>query len=257
MTDVLQEIVAAAQQRVAARTEPSGRFSSALRGGGGRAGGTNSGRVAVIAEHKRASPSAGVIRDDLTLEQVVTAYERGGAAALSILTEPSRFRGELDDIVAARRLTKLPILRKDFVVTDYQVYEASIAGADAILLIVAAFPGATDRLAALQALAGELGLEVLMEVHDRAELEVALALHPQIIGINNRNLATLEVDLRTTYELLPAIPAGTVRVAESGFSTREQLDELAAAGIDAVLVGEALMRSADIEGACRELTLEG
>jgi len=247
VTDVLREIVDAARQRVAAQTAARGRFSSALRSAG-------PGRVAVIAEHKRASPSAGVIRDDLSLEQVVTAYERGGAAALSVLTEPSRFHGELDDIIAANRLTGLPILRKDFIVTDYQVYEASVAGADAILLIVAAFPGDPDRLAALQALAARLGLEVLMEVHDSSELEVALALDAPIIGINNRNLTTLEVDLRTTFELLPEIPDSTIKVAESGFASRHELDELAAAGIDAVLIGEALMRSADIEGATRTLT---
>jgi indole-3-glycerol phosphate synthase len=176
---------------------------------------------------------------------------------LSILTEESRFGGRLDDIVAADRLTELPILRKDFIVTDYQVYESSVAGADAILLIVAAFPEAKEQLAALQVLAGQLGLEVLMEVHDRAELEVALALEAPIIGINNRNLATLEVDLRTTYELLPEIPEATIKVAESGFGSRDQLDELAAAGVDAVLIGEALMRSADIERAVGALTLEG
>jgi indole-3-glycerol phosphate synthase len=242
MTDVLQQLVDANRRRVAAQTAPNGRFGSALRSGG-------PGRVAVIAEHKRASPSAGVIRDDLSLEQVVAAYERGGAAALSILTEPSRFGGKLDDIIAANRATELPILRKDFIVTDYQVYEASVAGADAILLIVAAFPGDADRLAALQALASRLGLEVLMEVHDRTELQVALALEAPIIGINNRNLATLEVDLNTTFELLPEIPDSTIKVAESGFVSRDQLDELAAAGVDAVLIGEALMRSADIEGA--------
>lgn len=245
MSDVLQELVLASRDRVATRTAASSRFSAALRSAG-------PGGVAVIAEHKRASPSAGVIRDDLALEQVVGAYQRGGAAALSILTEPSRFGGRLDDIAAARRVAELPILRKDFVVTDYQVYEASVAGADAILLIVAALePG---PLAELQALAVALGLEVLMEVHDRAELEVALGLDAPIIGINNRNLATLEVDLQTTCELLPEIPAGTIKVAESGFSRRDQLDELAAAGIDAVLIGEALMRSPDIESACRQLT---
>ena len=247
--DVLAELVASARAGVGARTAASDRFSSAL-----RMGGTVSGRVAVIAEHKRASPSAGPIRQDLALEEVVGAYERGGAAAVSVLTEASRFGGSLDDLRAARAAVELPILRKDFIVTDYQVYEASVAGADAILLIVAAFPDERERLGALQALAGRLGLEVLMEVHDRSELEVALALDAPIIGINNRNLATLEVDLRTTYELLPEIPEATIRVAESGFASRDQLDELAAAGVDAVLIGEALMRSGDIERACRALT---
>ena len=210
--------------------------------------------LSVIAEHKRSSPSAGRIRVDLALEDVVRAYERGGAAAVSVLTEESRFGGSLDDLRAARAAVGLPILRKDFVVEEYQVHEALAAGADAVLLIVAAFPSDTERLAALKALAARLGLEVLMEVHDRSELEVALALEARIVGINNRNLATLQVDLRTTYELLPEIPEATIKVAESGFASRDQLDELAAAGVDAVLIGEALMRAADIERATRTLT---
>lgn len=246
MSDVLAEIVASARARVAADTAPSGVFGAALRAG-------SPGRLSVIAEHKRASPSAGTIRDDLELRDVVTAYERGGAAALSILTEPERFRGQLEDIVQARALTQLPILRKDFIVTDYQLYEAAVAGADAILLIVAAFPGQVQELERLQALAGRLGLEVLMEVHDAAELEVALELRAPIIGINNRNLSTLKVDIGTTLALRPQVPPGTIVVAESGFRTRDELDTLAAAGVDAVLIGEALMRSPDVEAACREL----
>lgn len=246
MSDVLAEIVASTRARVAADTAASGVFSAALRAG-------SPGHLSVIAEHKRASPSAGTIRDDLELQDVVAAYERGGAAALSILTEPERFRGQLEDIVQARALTQLPILRKDFIVTDYQLYEAAVAGADAILLIVAAFPGQVQELERLQALAGRLGLEVLMEVHDAAELDVALELRAPIIGINNRNLSTLKVDIGTTLALRPRIPAGTIVVAESGFRTRDELNTLAAAGVDAVLIGEALMRAPDVEAACREL----
>jgi indole-3-glycerol phosphate synthase len=193
-----------------------------------------------------------VIRADLELADVVSAYERGGAVALSVLTEETRFGGSLDDLAAARAASSLPILRKDFIVDEYQVYEAVAAGADAILLIVAALE--VSRLADLHALAKQLGLDPLVEVHDADELETALELAVETIGINNRNLATLKVDTETTYQLLPKIPAKTVVVAESGFSTTHEMDRLAEVGIDAVLIGEAFMRSADIEAACRELT---
>jgi indole-3-glycerol phosphate synthase len=208
--------------------------------------------LSVIAEHKRRSPSAGVIPAGARREDVVGANERAGAAALSVLTEEEGFGGSLGDLAVARGASSLPILRKDFIVDDYQVLEALIGGADAILLIVAALDPGT--LASLYARAGELGLGVLVEVHDRAELEVAAALGAPVIGINNRDLATLQVNIERTFELLDAIPGGTVVVAESGFRERAQLERLAAAGVDAVLVGEALMRSADIEAACRELT---
>jgi indole-3-glycerol phosphate synthase len=208
--------------------------------------------LSVIAEHKRRSPSAGAIRSDVALEQVVRAYERGGAAALSILTEGANFGGSLDDLRAARAASTLSILRKDFIVDPYQLHEALAAGADAILLIVAAL--AESELAALHEQAGELGLAALVEVHDRGELERALAVGAAIIGINNRDLTTLEVDSRRTLELAPRMPEGTLVVAESGFRSRGELSELLDAGVDAVLIGEALMRSADIEAACRALT---
>jgi indole-3-glycerol phosphate synthase len=208
--------------------------------------------LTLIAEHKRRSPSAGTIRDELSLTQVVQAYERGGAGALSVLTEPTRFGGSLDDLRSAHSSSRLPILRKDFVVDPYQLYESLAAGADAILLIVAALT--ETELGKLRADAAALGLEVLVEVHDRAELEVACAAGAEVIGINNRDLATLDVDPRRTFELLPLVPPGTVVVSESGLRRREQLDELAQHGVDAVLVGEALMRSLDIEAACRALT---
>jgi indole-3-glycerol phosphate synthase len=207
--------------------------------------------LSLIAEHKRRSPSAGMIRDGIALETVVQAYERGGAAALSVLTEQSSFGGSLDDLRAARAAAALPILRKDFVVDPYQVLESFASGADAILLIVAALP--ERDLVQLHAQALELGMAALVEVHDERELGAAVTAGAQVIGINNRDLATLAVDTRRTFELLPQIPAGAATVAESGFSRREELDELAHAGVDAVLVGEALMRSADIEAACRAL----
>ena len=209
--------------------------------------------LSLIAEHKRRSPSAGAIREDLELEDVVRAYERGGAAAISVLTERSSFGGSLEDLADARSVTELPILRKDFIVDRYQLLEAVAGGADAVLLIVAALPGA--ELADLHSQARELELTALVEVHDARELEAALSAPATLIGINNRNLNTLEVDTGTTFELLGEMPDGVAVVAESGLRDRAQLDELEAAGVDAVLIGEALMRAGeDLEAAVRALT---
>ena len=236
--EVLERVVAARAET----EEPVRSFHAALTRPG----------VSLIAEHKRRSPSAGLIREDLVLEDVVGAYERGGAAALSVLTEGSSFGGSLDDLRAARRATGLPLLRKDFMVDPYQVHESFAAGADAILLIVAALTPA--ELASLRAAAAELGLAALVEVHDERELDAALELGAEIVGINNRDLKTLEVDTRRTFELLPRVTGRALLVSESGFSAPEQLRELAHAGVDGVLIGEALMRSGDIEEACRALT---
>ena len=209
--------------------------------------------LSLIAEHKRRSPSAGPIREDLELEDVVEAYERGGAAALSILTDGPSFGGSLDDLRAARRVSTLPLLCKDFIVDPYQVHEAAAAGADAILLIVAAL--SPRELSALHSEAIGLGLSALVEVHDEHEMDVAIEVGAEIIGINNRDLKTLEVDTRRTFELLSHVAGHALTVSESGFSRPEQLDELAEAGVDGVLIGEALMRSADVEAAARALTL--
>jgi indole-3-glycerol phosphate synthase len=229
--------------RSRAETDPIRSLQDALAGPG----------LSLIAEHKRQSPSAGMIREDLVLEDVVGAYERGGAAALSILTEGPSFGGSLDDLRAARRAVALPLLRKDFIVEPYQVPESFAAGADAILLIVAAL--SERELSSLHSEARTLGLSALVEVHDERELEVALELGAQIIGINNRDLKTLQVDTQRTFELLSGVIGHALTVSESGFSRPEQLDELAAAGVDGVLIGEALMRSADVEGAARALTM--
>jgi indole-3-glycerol phosphate synthase len=229
------------EQAVAER--PEGRpFSEALLRPG----------ISLIAEHKRRSPSAGAIREGSTVDEIVCAYERGGAAALSILTEPFHFGGSLDDLRAARAVTALPVLRKDFIVDPYQLYESAAAGADAILLIVAALD--PDVLAGLYREARGLDLDVLVEVHDEEELQGALEVDADVIGINNRDLGDFSVDIERTYELLSDVPAGKTVVSESGFSTREQLDELDRVGVDAVLVGETLMRAPDIEAACRALT---
>ena len=208
--------------------------------------------ISLIAEHKRRSPSAGTIRDGSTVDEIVAAYERGGAAALSILTEPFHFGGSLDDMRAARAATSIPVLRKDFIVDPYQLYESAAAGADAILLIVAALD--PDPLYELLREARALDLDALVEVHDERELDVALDVEADVLGINNRDLGDFSVDIERTYELLSDVPAGKTVVPESGFSTRDQLDDLERVGVDAVLIGETLMRAKDIEEACRWLT---
>jgi indole-3-glycerol phosphate synthase len=208
--------------------------------------------ISLIAEHKRRSPSAGTIRVGSTVEELVVAYERGGAAAVSILTEPFHFGGSLDDLRAARATTSLPVLRKDFIVDRYQLYEAAAAGADAILLIVAALE--PQDLYDLLREARALDLDALVEVHGERELDVALEVEADILGINNRDLTDFSVDIERTYELLSDVPAGKTVVSESGFSTRDQLDELERVGVDAVLIGETLMRSGDVEDAVRRLT---
>jgi indole-3-glycerol phosphate synthase len=208
--------------------------------------------ISVIAEHKRRSPSAGTIREGATVEDIAAAYERGGATALSILTEPFHFAGSLDDLRAARSATTLPVLRKDFIVDPYQLYESAAAGADAILLIVAALE--VDPLFELLREARALDLDALVEVHDERELEVALAVEADVLGINNRDLVDFSVDIERTYELLSDIPAGKTVVSESGYSRRDELDELERVGVDAVLIGETLMRADDIEDACRRLS---
>ncbi len=207
--------------------------------------------IAVIAEFKRRSPSAGRLREHADVATMVGAYERGGAAALSILTEGPHFEGSLEDLGAARAASTLPVLRKDFIVHPYQVHEARAAGADAVLLIVAALP--SPRLSGLYEEARGLGLDVLVEVHDSAELEAALDVRANLIGINNRDLHDFSVDVRRTSRLLTDIPAGTVVVSESGIATSEQLRDLEEQGVHAVLVGESLMRAEDPEHALREL----
>lgn len=208
--------------------------------------------ISVIAEHKRKSPSAGWIRQDLQLEQIVTAYERGGAAALSVLTEHDHFAGSFEDLEAARSATALPLLSKTFHLDAYQLYESKAHGADAVLLVVASLT--REELSSLYAEARALDLDALVEVHNAHELEQALEIDADVIGINNRDLATFEVDIEHTFDLLADVPAGKTVVSESGISDPAQLQRLEEAGVDAVLVGEALMRAKDIEAACRVLT---
>jgi indole-3-glycerol phosphate synthase len=208
--------------------------------------------LSVIAEHKRRSPSAGAIREGSEVSEIVQAYERGGAAALSILTEEQNFGGSLADLDAARAATGLPILAKNFHMEPYQLYESAAHGADAILIVVASVE--TDQLRSLHDEARALDLDAIIEVHNEEELEQALEIDSEVIGINNRDLATFKIDVETTFELMADIPTGITVVAESGIANRDQIERLSDAGIDAVLIGEALMRSDDIEEACKRFT---
>ena len=207
--------------------------------------------ISVIAEFKRRSPSAGTLRERADVAELVGAYERGGAAAVSILTEGPHFDGSLGDLREARAACALPVLRKDFVVDPYQLHEARAAGADAVLLIVAALDQPT--LLALQMGAEELGLDALVEVHDRAELARANEVGARLIGINNRDLRDFSVDVERTFALLEEVPDGAVVVSESGIAIAMQLRRLEERGVQAVLVGETLMRSPDPEAALRAL----
>jgi indole-3-glycerol phosphate synthase len=207
--------------------------------------------LSLIAEFKRRSPSAGEIAAAAVVADQVGAYERGGAAALSILTDEPHFGGSLEDLRAARAACGLPIIRKDFIVDPYQLYEAAVNGADAVLLIVRALDD--EALRSLYEQARSLDLDCLVEVHDGAELERALEAGAEVIGINNRDLDEQRVDIGTTFELMTDVPAGKTVVAESGISGRDELEELERVGVDAVLIGGALMSAADPEAKTREL----
>ncbi|MBK1643462.1 indole-3-glycerol-phosphate synthase [Thiocapsa imhoffii] len=203
----------------------------------------SAGQAAVIAEIKRASPSKGLLRADVRPAEIAASYAAQGAACLSVLTDQDFFQGRDADLVAAREACALPVIRKDFIIDPYQVYEARVLGADCILLIVACL--SDQQLATLAALAHELGLDVLVEVHDAEELARALVLPGRLIGINNRNLRTFEVSLETTLGLLERIPNDRLVVTESGILTPADVALMRAHGVHAFLVGEALMRAAD------------
>ena len=236
---------AALASRAPAGLDGRARFEAAL----SAAAGPN-----VIAECKRRSPSRGILRRDYRPEAIAAAYERNGAAAVSVLTEPTFFDGSLDHLRAVRAAVGIPVLRKDFVVSRYQLLEAAATGADAVLLIVAALDDAD--LGALHARATGLGLGVLVEVHDADELDRAARAGATVVGVNNRNLRTLAVDVEASHRLAARMPAGTIGVAESGLRTSADLARLGAAGYRAFLIGETLMTAADPGAALRDL-LEG
>jgi indole-3-glycerol phosphate synthase len=209
------------------------------------------GSAAVIAEIKQASPSKGVIRENYDPADIAARYQRGGASCLSVLTDADYFKGHEDHLRAARAACTLPILRKDFTIDAWQLFEARALSADCILLIVAALEQA--QLQDLYLQARELGLDVLIEVHDGEELQRALPFEQALLGINNRNLKTFEVRLDTTIELLPQIPAGRLKVSESGILSRADIQRLREANVEAFLIGEAFMREPDPGVALAEL----
>ncbi len=252
MSDILNKIVAVKHQEVAAamRRKPldAVRFDAESRvltrdfAGALRAK-LAAGKPAVIAEVKKASPSKGVLRPDFIPADIAQSYAEHGAACLSVLTDKDFFQGSVDYLKQARASCDLPVLRKDFIVDPYQVYESRVMGADCILLIAACLDDA--QMKSLEALALSLDMAVLVEVHDRAELERALKLKTPLLGINNRNLQTFEVSLDTTLTLLSDVPADRLLVTESGITTPADVARLREAGVNAFLVGEAFMRAED------------
>ena len=250
--DILQKILGRKAQEIAERstalsiqqlsrqivaTPPTRDFIAAIEAR------INAGQSAVIAEIKKASPSKGVLRADFQAADIAVSYERGGAACLSVLTDRDFFQGADDYLRQARAACRLPVLRKDFIIDSYQVYESRVIGADCILLIVAALGDA--QLLELSGLADHLDMDVLVEVHDAGELERALELNTRLIGINNRNLRTFETHLETTLDLLDRIPADRIVVTESGISGRADVALMRQHGVHAFLVGEAFMKASD------------
>ena len=207
--------------------------------------------INVIAEVKKASPSAGIIKEDFNHINIAMEYEANGASAISVLTDKEFFMGNLGYLTDIRKTANLPILRKDFIIDPYQIYEARAAGTDAILLIARIL--SKEEIDMFLSLSHTLGMECLVEIHDGDELEKVLKTEASIVGINNRNLDTLEIDLNTTFQLYTQIPKGRIVVSESGIKTRADVLKLEEAGIDAILIGETLMRSKDIHFKMREL----
>ncbi|MDR1431438.1 MAG: indole-3-glycerol phosphate synthase TrpC [Propionibacteriaceae bacterium] len=254
---VLEDLVAGAQADLALRVErtPLAEVAAAAERALGALDplpGLTADRLAVIAEVKRSSPSKGRLAEISDPAKLASSYARGGAAAVSVLTEGRRFGGSLDDLRQVRAAIQAPVLRKDFIVTEYQLYEARAAGADMALLIVAAL--SAQQLRSLLKLGRELGLTLLVEAHTGDEVRCGIDAGARLIGVNNRNLKTMAVELAQFERLAQAIPAGVVKVAESGILTVADAQRMRWAGADAVLVGEALVRTGDPERAVRELS---
>lgn len=207
--------------------------------------------IALITEVKKASPSKGIIREDFNPAEIASIYEENGAACLSVLTDEPYFQGSDKYFTTVRETVSLPMLRKDFMVDPYQIYESRALGADCILIIIAALDN--SLASELYALSTELGMDVLVEVHNEEELEAAIGLNPKMIGVNNRNLKTLDVDVQTSFDLLSAIPDTTVKIAESGISESQTIASLHQSGYDGFLVGESLMRQTDIGSGVQKL----
>ena len=252
MADVLQQILAVKAGEVARAksTKPLGSVRDEARRAapardfvGSLRSKIAAGKPAVIAEVKKASPSRGVLRESFDPAGIAASYERYGAACLSVLTDEQFFQGTIGHMQQARAACRLPVLRKDFTIDPYQVFEARAAGADCILLIVAALEDA--RMQELEATAGEAGLAVLVEIHDAAELERALKLKSPLIGVNNRNLRTFETRIETTLDLVARMPRDRIVITESGILAREDVERLRAGRVGCFLVGEAFMRAAD------------
>ena len=256
MSDILEQIVARKRVRLeeTKRKFPQDQLLSELptvMGGGRFVSPLRRDSVNIIAEIKRRSPSAGVIRENFDPVSIALNYTANGAAAISCLTEEDFFGGSLDHLRRAREVAPLPILRKDFVFDEYQVYEAAHAGADAVLLIAAILDG--PRLNDLLKTAYSLGLDAMVEIHDREDLEKALCYDVRMLGVNNRSLRTLETTLQTSFALASELPGEVTLVSESGIRTREDIERLRAAGFHAFLIGEQLMRAEDEGKALREL----
>ena len=249
------EIVALQQQLSLAELKEQCPDSAPTRGFAEKLRQTSTTGTAIIAEVKKGSPSKGIIREDFDPVTIACRYERGGASCLSVLTDEQYFYGSLDYLGQIRAQVDLPLLRKDFIIDPYQIFQARIAGADAILLIAAALDD--EMLRELAELAAELQLDTLLEVHDAVELERALQLPVDLIGINNRNLQTFVTDLAVTEQLAERIPARQLAVAESGIHRRADIERLQAAGAGAFLIGESLMRETDIEAKLADLLGNG
>jgi len=246
MSSVLDSIIEGVLEDVERRSIPMNQLKAQLSDAGDLRGALQAltgSEMKIISEVKRASPSKGDLGEILQPARLAAQYESGGASVISVLTEERRFKGSIKDFTEVRREVSIPMLRKDFIVTEYQVIESRVLGADLLLLIVAGL--SQSQYCDFHQMANELGMDVLVEIHNEEELERALEANPTIVGVNSRNLKTLDVDPRAFDQLLPMIPSGIIKVAESGISERSEVAHVEELGADAILVGETLVRAGD------------